>query len=258
MNASRIVAGNWKMNKTLDEGLDLIREITARKPDPECLVIMATPFIHLAEAARLIAGREGYRIAAQDCSAHTSGAYTGEVSAAMIASTGATHVIIGHSECRQYNPTSRVLLPRKVDQALAHGLTPIFCVGEMLQARDKGRHYAVVIAQLRKGLFHLSRDRWEKVIIAYEPVWAIGTGRTATADQADEMHQFIRTRLKPVCGEQAAHIPILYGGSVNPQNASHLFAQPHISGGLIGGASLKADDFVSLINAMEGVLRDEQ
>lgn len=258
MNASRIVAGNWKMNKTLAEGLDLIREVCARKPATECLTIMATPYIHLAQASEMVSGHASYRIAAQDCSAHAGGAYTGEISAAMIASTGATHVIIGHSECRQYNPTSKAVLPRKIDQALAHGLTPIFCVGEMLSARDKNRHFAVVYAQLKQGLFHLSEDQWQKVIIAYEPVWAIGTGRTATAEQADEMHRYIRKRLAPVCGDYASRIPILYGGSVNPKNASHLFAQPNISGGLIGGASLKADDFVSLIEAMEGVLRNER
>lgn len=254
----KIAAGNWKMNTTLDEGKSLIDAIVESlknhplngTPD-ERLVILGTPFITLESAARQIAEVAHIRIAAQNCYHEEKGAYTGEVSAAMIKSTGAQYVIIGHSERREYFGESHEVLARKVDLALKNGLTPIFCCGEKLEVRDKNGHFDLVKKQVEESLFHLNAATFSKVVIAYEPVWAIGTGVTASNEQAQEMHAFIR---ELVAGKYGADIAgkttILYGGSVNAKNSAELFAQPDVDGGLVGGASLKAEDFITIIHSL--------
>jgi triosephosphate isomerase len=249
----KIVAGNWKMNKTYDEGLDLAREINEylryREGAEGVSVILGTPFIHLAKVAHNIT-ESNLSVAAQNCAAEKAGAYTGEISAGMIASTGASHVIIGHSERRAYYGESNPVLAKKVDQALSSDLKIIFCVGEVLAEREAGTHFDVVERQLVEGLFHVAAAAFSRVVIAYEPVWAIGTGKTATPGQAQEMHAFIRS---VVAGHYdaaiAAETAILYGGSCSPANADELFAKPDVDGGLIGGASLKAVDFFEIIKA---------
>ena len=239
------------MNKTYDEGLELAREVNEylryKEGADGVLVILGTPYIHLAKVAHNIT-EPNLHIAAQDCSAEKSGAYTGEISSAMIASTGARHVIIGHSERRSYHGESNALLARKVARALENDLGIIFCVGEILPEREAGNHFEVVARQLSEGLFTLSRADFSRVVIAYEPVWAIGTGKTATPVQAGEMHPFIRAHVaRHYDTLLAADISILYGGSCSPANADELFSCPDIDGGLIGGASLKAVDFFEII-----------
>jgi triosephosphate isomerase len=249
----KIVAGNWKMNKTYEEGVELAREVNEyvryKSGAEGVLVILATPFIHLAKVARNVT-EPNLAVAAQDCSAEKSGAFTGEISADMIASTGARHVIVGHSERRAYHDESAALLAAKVNRALAAGLGVIFCVGESLAEREAGIHHQVVRDQLLAGLFHVPAAEFSRVVIAYEPVWAIGTGRTASPAQAQEMHTFIRVSIS---GQYDAAIAdatsILYGGSCSPANADELFALPDVDGGLIGGASLKAADFFSIIKS---------
>ncbi|WP_311566876.1 triose-phosphate isomerase [Porphyromonas uenonis] len=246
-----IVAGNWKMNMTLDAGLQLITEIkeqVAKLSNP-CKVILAPPYIHLGAMKGLLAG-SGIEYAAQDCSAHEAGAYTGEVSAEMIRSCGCTYVIIGHSERRAYHKESAELLAQKIDQALAHGLKVIFCVGEQQAEREANRYFEVVDEQLRGSLGHLSHEQMAQVVLAYEPVWAIGTGLTATPEQAQEMHQHIRQTVASLFDKKLADLTtILYGGSCKASNAEALFSQPDVDGGLIGGAALKADTFLPIITA---------
>lgn len=247
----KIVAGNWKMNKNLQEGIELVKEIgTALEADkPACDVIVCTPFIHLASVTPLV-NPSLVGIGAENCADKESGAYTGEVSASMIASTGAKYCIIGHSERRAYYHETNEILKEKVILALANGLTPIFCVGEVKDERVAGIQNQVVGSQLEGSLFNLSAEDFGKVIIAYEPVWAIGTGLTATADQAEEMHAFIRSTIAGKYGKDVAeNCSILYGGSCKPSNAKELFANPDVDGGLIGGASLKAADFKGIIDA---------
>lgn len=246
-----IVAGNWKMNKTLQEGMELAKELNQALAgqSPACDVIIGTPFIHLAPVACAIDTRK-IGIAAQNCADKASGAYTGEVSAQMVASTGAKYVILGHSERRAYYHETPEILKEKVTLALANGLTPIFCVGEVLAEREAGQHFEVVKQQIANSLFDLSPEDFGKLILAYEPVWAIGTGKTATADQAQEMHAFIRRTIAEKYGKEIAdNCSILYGGSCNASNAKELFANPDVDGGLIGGASLKVDTFLPIINA---------
>ena len=247
----KIVAGNWKMNKTLQEGLTLsndLKELLNNKTI-NCEVVVGTPFIHLSEVAKNMEGTQVH-VAAQNCANKESGAYTGETSAAMIASTGATHVILGHSERRAYYNETAELLKEKVVIALANNLTPIFCVGEVLEERESGKHFEVVAAQLKDSLFELSKEDFSKLVIAYEPVWAIGTGKTASADQAQEIHAFIRQTLADKYGKEVAdNTSILYGGSCNAGNAKELFSNPDVDGGLIGGASLEADKFLPIIEA---------
>lgn len=246
-----IVAGNWKMNKNLQEGVVLAKELNEalKNKTVHCDVIIATPFVHLASVVNSIdTGVIG--VAAQNCADHGSGAYTGEVSAAMIASTGAKYVILGHSERRAYYHETPGLLKEKVKLALASGLTPIFCIGEVLEEREEGKHFEVVQSQIEASLFELSSGDFAKIILAYEPVWAIGTGRTATADQAQEMHAFIRKTLAGKYGDEiAGDTSILYGGSANAGNAKELFSNPDVDGGLIGGASLEVDKFLPVIEA---------
>lgn len=246
-----IVAGNWKMNKTLQEGLALAKELDAalKGRTINCDVIIGTPFIHLASiAAAIDTTRIG--VAAENCADKESGAYTGEVSAAMVASTGARYVIIGHSERRAYYHETSPILMEKVKLALSNGLTPIFCVGEVLEEREAGKHFEVVARQVEEALFTLDQTDLAKLILAYEPVWAIGTGKTATADQAQEMHAHIRKSIAAKYGKEVADgCSILYGGSCNAANAKELFSRPDVDGGLIGGASLSVDKFLPIIEA---------
>ncbi|SFE76090.1 triose-phosphate isomerase [Thermophagus xiamenensis] len=246
-----IVAGNWKMNKTLQEGVELAKELkeALQAQKPNCRVIIGTPFIHLTEVCKIV-DQDLIGVSAQNCADHESGAYTGEVSAQMVKSTGATYVILGHSERRAYYHEDNAILKTKVDLALKNGLTPIFCIGEVLEERESNKHFDVVKSQIEEALFHLSADEFKKIILAYEPVWAIGTGKTASPEQAQEMHAFIRKTLAEKYQQSVAdEISILYGGSCKPSNAKELFANPDVDGGLIGGASLKAEDFMGIINA---------
>ncbi len=246
-----IVAGNWKMNKTLQEGVALATELKNVLADakPNCEVIIGTPFIHLATVSELVKGSV-IKVAAENCADKVSGAYTGEVSAAMVASTGAEYCILGHSERRAYYHEDYEILKEKVQLALANGLTPIFCIGEVKEEREAGKQNEVVKAQLEGSLFNLSAEDFGKIVLAYEPVWAIGTGLTATPEQAQEIHAYIRSLVAEKYGNEVAeNCSILYGGSCNGGNAKGLFANPDIDGGLIGGASLKAADFKAIIDA---------
>ena len=248
----KIVAGNWKMNKTLPEGIQLAEEVNEKVKAlqvPEVKVILGTPFIHLAEVSKIV-DPAIISISAQNCATEASGAYTGEISAAMVASTGSTHVILGHSERRSYYGETDAILVKKVAQALANQLEIIFCIGEVLAEREAGKHFEVVKSQLENGLFQLSPEEFSHIILAYEPVWAIGTGKTATSAQAQEMHAFIRKVLTEKYGKEIAeNTSILYGGSCNAKNADELFSNPDVDGGLIGGVSLKAEDFSLIIAA---------
>lgn len=247
----KIVAGNWKMNKTLQEGVALATELkyilAAEKPN--CDVIIGTPFIHLATVSELLKGSV-IAVSAENCANKESGAYTGEVSAAMVKSTGAEYVILGHSERREYYNETPEILKEKVELALANGLKVIFCIGESLAQREANEQNAVVKAELEGSVFHLSAEQFKNIVIAYEPIWAIGTGKTATADQAEEIHAYIRSVIAEKYGKEvAAETSILYGGSCKASNAPELFAKPDIDGGLIGGASLKVADFKGIIDA---------
>ena len=245
----KIVAGNWKMNNTLQEGLNLAKELeqTLRQKNVNCEVVICVPFIHLASIAGAV---EAIGLGAQNCADKISGAYTGEVSAAMIASTGAHYVIIGHSERRAYYGETNAILKEKLMLALAYRLTPIFCIGEVLAEREAGKQNEIVETQIRESLFHLSAEEFGKIVIAYEPVWAIGTGVTATSAQAQEMHHFIRQTIAAKYGDAVAgEATILYGGSCNASNAKELFANPDVDGGLIGGASLSVDKFLPIVEA---------
>jgi triosephosphate isomerase len=245
----KIVAGNWKMNKTLQEGIELAKTVNRQVEDNGITVIMCTPFIHLSDVWSIIS-KDSLYLGAQNCSSEPSGAFTGEVSAAMIRSVGADYVIIGHSERRSYFHEDDALLNKKVKMALANELIPIFCCGEVLQERQAGNHIQVVRNQVENGLFDLSPEDFGKVVIAYEPVWAIGTGVNATAEQAQEMHKVIRVLIAEKYGNQIAdNTSILYGGSCKPSNAKELFSSPDVDGGLIGGASLSASDFMGIVNA---------
>jgi len=245
-----IVAGNWKMNNSLQEGLSLAKDLqqALNGKKVNCDVVICTPFIHLAPIAQEITT---IGLGAQNCADKVSGAYTGEVSAGMIASTGTKYVIIGHSERRAYYGETNSILKEKVMLALSNHLTPIFCVGEVLAERNAGKQNEVVETQIRESLFHLSAAEFGKIVLAYEPVWAIGTGVTATSDQAQEMHAFIRKTLSGKYGAAVADsTSILYGGSCNASNAKELFANPDVDGGLIGGASLSVDKFLPIVEAI--------
>lgn len=245
-----IVAGNWKMNTTLEEGVELANEINSKVKEIErnCDVVVCVPYTHLTSVNAVIEP-EIVALGAENCSDHDKGAYTGEVSAAMVKSTGATHVILGHSERRQYFGETNEQLLAKTRQALANGLRPIFCVGEVLEDRENGSYNDVVEGQV-EALFELTPEEFGKIIIAYEPVWAIGTGKTATADQAQNMHAHIRKVIASKYGQEVADdTSILYGGSCKPENAREIFSKPDVDGGLIGGAALKADSFMGIIEA---------
>lgn len=247
----KIVAGNWKMNKNLQEGLALATELDSalKGKTLNCDVIIGTPFIHLASIVEAIDTNK-VGVAAENCADKESGAYTGEVSAEMVASTGAKYVILGHSERRAYYHETPEMLKEKVLLALKNKLTPIFCIGEVLQERESNNHFEVVKSQIEKSLFDLAQGDFAHIVLAYEPVWAIGTGKTATADQAQEMHAFIRETIAAKYGlETAENTSILYGGSCNASNAKELFSNPDVDGGLIGGASLSVDKFLPIIEA---------
>ena len=246
-----IVAGNWKMNTTLAEGLALAKGLNEALKDKttNCDVIIGTPFTHLASVAAAIDTNK-IGVAAENCADKEKGAFTGEVSAAMVASTGATYVILGHSERRQYYGETAATLKDKVGLALENGLRPIFCIGEVLEERENGTYFDVIKAQIVESLFDLSAEDFGKIVLAYEPVWAIGTGKTATADQAQEIHAFIRSLIAEKYGEQVADdTTILYGGSCKPSNAKELFEKPDVDGGLIGGAALDAASFMGIVTA---------
>jgi triosephosphate isomerase len=248
----KIVAGNWKMNKTLEEAKILTAELMGMVADEvksNTEVIICTPFPYLISVKNQL-GNSNIKVGAQNCSEHDSGAYTGEVSAVMIKSIDVPYVIVGHSERRQYFGETNKMLAVKVDKALANSLTPIFCCGEPLEIREKGEHETLVKQQVEESLFHLSTDVLQKVVIAYEPVWAIGTGKTATSQQAQDMHLVIRKHLASKYGQSVADsISILYGGSVKADNAKELFACADVDGGLVGGASLKSREFVEIVKA---------
>ena len=247
----KIVAGNWKMNETLQEGIALAKEInealTADKPN--CDVVICTPFIHLASVAPVL-NQDVVALGAENCADKEKGAYTGEVSAAMVKSTGAQYVILGHSERRQYYGETAEILKEKVKMALANGLKIIFCCGETLEEREANKQNKVVKAELDGSVFNLTAEEWKNIVLVYEPIWAIGTGKTATSEQAEEMLAYIRSIVAEKYGNEVAEeTTILYGGSCNPGNAAELFAKPNIDGGLIGGASLKCADFKGIIDA---------
>ncbi|MCF0201017.1 MAG: triose-phosphate isomerase [Bacteroidales bacterium] len=247
---NKIVAGNWKMNLTFAEAQDLVDGILDRLDEQEeldCEIIICPPFPYLEMLTDYEFDEQMFNVGAQNCSAFEKGAYTGEVSAKMLKSIDVDYCIVGHSERRKYFGETNEVLAQKINQLIENEMSPIYCVGEVLEEREAGRHFDVVREQLEKGLFHLDGDAIYDAIIAYEPVWAIGTGKTATPEQAQEMHAFIRNLVKEHYDEATAdEIRILYGGSCNAQNATELFSQPDVDGGLIGGASLKADDFVSI------------
>ena len=246
-----IVAGNWKMNTTVPEGVALAKEVNEAlaAATPKCDVVICVPFTHLCPVAAVI-DQTRLGLGAENCADHKSGAYTGEVSAPMVASTTAKYVILGHSERRQYYGETAETLREKVALALENGLTPIFCIGEVLSEREDGTFNEVVRRQVEEGLFNLSAEDFGKIVLAYEPVWAIGTGKTATPEQAEDMHAWIRSVIAGKYGaEVAENTSIIYGGSCKPSNAAELFAKPDIDGGLIGGAALKCADFMGIVNA---------
>lgn len=249
----KIVAGNWKMNKTYEEALSLVSEIDNMVKDEvsgDVTVIVTPPFPYLQSVGKLVQGNDKMHLAAQNVSEHESGAYTGEVSAAMLKSVGVEYVIIGHSERRLYHHEDAQTLYQKMKQAIAQGLKPIFCCGEPLEEREAGNHFEYVGQQLKDSVSYLSNEEFDQIVIAYEPIWAIGTGKTASSEQAQEMHAYIREQLSRMFDAEAAYnCTILYGGSCNPSNAQELFAQEDIDGGLIGGASLKSRDFTAIIKS---------
>ncbi len=249
----KIIAGNWKMNMTFEEGQKLTSEIVNMYKDEnvnDVIAVLNPPFPHIFPVKKLIGDTKGISVGAQNCSDKESGAYTGEVSAKILASFGVEYVIIGHSERREYFKEANELLGKKVIAALAQGLTPIFCCGESLEIRNSGTHEANVKYQLTESIFGLSAEEMAKVVIAYEPIWAIGTGKTATSDQAQDMHAALRRHIASKFGKDlAGNTSILYGGSMNAANAADLLSKPDVDGGLIGGASLKSRDFLDIIKS---------
>lgn len=243
----KIVAGNWKMNTLPAEGIELAKGVAAGRKDVcDCVtLIVCPPFTHLSSVIESLKG-SNVEVGAQDCATEAKGAYTGEVAASMIAALGCKYVILGHSERRQYYGETSATLNKKMAEAYANNLTPIYCVGENLDEREAERHFDVVKAQIEEVVFNLSEEQFRNLVIAYEPVWAIGTGKTATAEQAQEIHAYIREVLRSKFGTAAEECPILYGGSCKPSNAGEIFAKADVDGGLIGGAALKAEDFLAI------------
>ena len=238
------------MNTTLDQGTSLVKELIAKENEipTHVQMVVAPPFTHLYSVCQLLKEKR-IALGAQNCAAQDRGAYTGEVAAEMLASVLCRYVIIGHSERREYYGETSPILCQKIAQALQVGLTPVFCVGEHLEEREAGTHFDLIAQQLKDTVMLLNPSDFSKIVIAYEPVWAIGTGKTASADQAQEVHAFIRKTLAETFGALVAQTTILYGGSCKPSNAAELFAQNDIDGGLIGGASLQAEDFISMAKA---------
>jgi triosephosphate isomerase len=248
----KIVAGNWKSNTTLQDGIALatkVEKLYAAKGDKNVVVVIGAPFTHLTEIVKVA---DHFAVAAQNCSAEARGAYTGEVSVEMIKSTGAKYVIVGHSERRQYYGETSKIINKKLELILLKRLIPIYCCGEDLKIREANKQNQFVIQQLDETVFKLHEEEFKKVIIAYEPIWAIGTGKTATADQAQEIHKIIRNAIAAKYGSEIAdETSILYGGSCKPSVAKELFVKPDVDGGLIGGASLIAEEFIQVINSFE-------
>lgn len=255
----KIVAGNWKMNKTHREGLDMLVHLfkildfeislieETGKSLPE--IVVAPPYLIVEDAALLSQGWD-VKVAAQNCSSEKDGAFTGEISASMLKAVKANYVILGHSERRAYFNETNQIIAKKIDRALENDLAVICCIGESLQEREASKEFQVITHQLEECLFHLSKEQMANVVIAYEPVWAIGTGRTATPEQAQEMHNYIRSVISGKFGKESSeNVSILYGGSCNPKNAKDIFSQPDVDGGLIGGASLNVRDFMDVIKA---------
>ena len=243
----KIVAGNWKMNTLPAEGVELAKGVAAGKGEVcDCVnFIVCPPFTHLHSVIETLKGTN-IAVGAQDCATEVKGAYTGEVSAEMIAALGCQYVILGHSERRQYYGETSETLHKKMARAYENNLVPIYCVGENLEEREANRHFDVVKAQIEEVVFNLTEEQFAKLVIAYEPVWAIGTGKTATADQAEEIHAYIREVLRSKFGAAAEECAILYGGSCKPSNAGEIFSKENVDGGLIGGAALKAEDFLGI------------
>lgn len=247
---SKIVAGNWKMNKNLEQTEALLAELSAKLPDTKAEVMVAPTFVNLAAAVRNLESSR-IEVIAQNMHFAESGAYTGEISADMLLNIGVDVCIIGHSERRAYFGETDDILAKKVKTALEKGIRVMFCFGEELEDRKSGNHFKVVESQLRNALFSLDASAWSQIILAYEPVWAIGTGETASPEQAQEMHAFIRKTIANSFDNSIANnVSILYGGSVKPANAEEIFSKPDVDGGLIGGASLVADDFIAIIKAI--------
>ncbi len=246
-----IVAGNWKMNLEREEGLALVSEVLSKLPkDNNIEIVFAPCFLYLYKIAKMCNNFDNVFLAAQNCSKEVKGAFTGEVSAEMISSSNGDYVLIGHSERREFFKETNTDLAQKVNRVLANNLKVIFCCGERLYQREDESHFNWIKQQLSEGIFHLDSTNFANIVIAYEPIWAIGTGVTATSNQAQEMHNFIRSLISEKYGDEITeNTSILYGGSCNPSNAKELFMQKDIDGGLIGGASLKADDFLSIINS---------
>jgi triosephosphate isomerase len=245
----KIVAGNWKMNTLLHEGLELAKEVeeAVKSQTSDAIVIIAPPYTHLAKVQEVISN---VKLAAQNCASEESGAYTGEISPDMLKSAGVEYVIIGHSERRSYYKEDNEVLNKKTKLLLEKDLLPIFCCGELLEERTADKHFDVIREQLTVGLQGISSQNMKKIVVAYEPVWAIGTGVTASPDQAQEMHKFIRDLLQELFdGSIAESTTLLYGGSCKPSNAKELFSNPDVDGGLIGGAALNANDFLQIVNA---------
>lgn len=248
----KIVAGNWKMNLDKEQSVQLVAEISngLAKLDEDTQVIVSPPYINIPYVLDASTKDNQIVVAAQNMHQAESGAYTGEISAAMLKSAGVDTVILGHSERREYFSEDAHLLTKKVEQALEHKMEIIFCFGEKLEDRKSESHFNVVEYQLKDSLFHLPESDWQHIVLAYEPVWAIGTGETASPEQAQEMHAFIRNLITEQYDEDLAdEVSILYGGSVKPSNANEIFSKPDVDGGLIGGAALKAEDFLAIINA---------
>ncbi len=251
MSRRKIAAGNWKMNKNYDDALQLIRDISATNPPKDIHTILAIPSIYLKNGVDMLMHIIGIDVAAQNCHQEESGAYTGEIAASMLASISVPYVVIGHSERREYFYENNAQLAKKVDTALANGLQVIFCCGESLEIRKSGDHVAYVSEQIREGLFHLSDEQWSNIVVAYEPIWAIGTGETASPEQAQEMHAALRSMIaSEKSNDIADDLSILYGGSVKPSNAADIFSGSDVDGALVGGASLVADGFLEIMDAL--------
>jgi triosephosphate isomerase len=249
----KIVAGNWKMNLDKTKAESLTQELVEALGDlpQDQRVMVCPPSIHLSSVAAVASGSKVLEVGGQNMHQAESGAYTGEISGPMLKSYGIHSVLLGHSERRAYFHEGNDLLRQKVDAALASGIEVVYCFGEMLEERENDTHFQVVSSQLKEALFHLEAAQWQNIVLAYEPVWAIGTGRTASPEQAQEMHAHIRGVLTQHYGQECADgVSILYGGSVKPDNAREIFGQPDVDGGLIGGASLKKDDFMAIVAAM--------
>lgn len=255
---AKLVIGNWKMNKSFDEAEDLISEIEECLEDwaLQTTVVLCPPALYL-ELATDHADESSFLCGAQDCSEYQNGAYTGEISASMLADIGTDFCIVGHSERRKYFNETNNTIAKKVDRLLENSIIPVVCCGETIEERESEHHFPIVEKQIKESLFHLSKEQFERIVIAYEPVWAIGTGLTATPQQAEEMHAFIRALIESKYGtETAFNLHILYGGSCNSKNALELFTQPNIDGGLIGGASLETKSFVDIIEAAETAVKE--